>query len=240
MTIQIKLTNYRKLKNSKNCIYKITNPNGNSYIGKTVSLHERISTYYSLECKQQRHLFNSLKYHGLNNHLLEVIEEDIPFDKLIEKEIYYIHFFDTFRNGMNFTLGGEGILKHTEDFCKILLEENRNGFTASELAKKHSINVNMVVKLIRRVGEYIKHKKPVDRDIVERIKEKNKKRFAIFGANNKGLYDYIPNIAKNELGVYLEVIPKCFSKDKRTVSEWHYCCNKLHTQNYNKQKRAII
>lgn len=39
--------------------------------------------------------------------VIRVIEEDIPIDKLSERECYWIEQFDTYKNGYNATTGGE-------------------------------------------------------------------------------------------------------------------------------------
>ncbi len=106
--------------NSKNNfgIYKITSPTGKIYIGQTVKSKRRYSDYKRVDCKNQRLLFNSLKKHGFESHIFEMIHilEVINMSKidiineLNRLEIYYIEFHNSFKdnneNGMNLNKGG--------------------------------------------------------------------------------------------------------------------------------------
>ena len=49
----------------------------------------------------------ALKKYGEDNFELTILENDIPNDKLDEREIYYIKKYNTFNNGYNCTLGGK-------------------------------------------------------------------------------------------------------------------------------------
>lgn len=81
------------------------------YIGKTYSLKKRISSYKCLNCKKQKRLYNSLNKYGFDNHDFSIIKEGFLSGVLISKyEIYYIRKYNSFENGMNLTLGGEGVL----------------------------------------------------------------------------------------------------------------------------------
>ena len=89
-------------------IYKINNPKGKIYIGKSKNIEKRFSSYYKLQhCHQQRKLYNSLKKYGPKNHVFEIIEE--CFEELLnEREIYYIELYNSLNDGLNLTQGGDG------------------------------------------------------------------------------------------------------------------------------------
>ncbi len=60
----------------KGNVYKITSPTGKIYVGSTSrEVEARWKQYYSLDCKPQRKLYNSLKKHGVDNHVFEKIWE---------------------------------------------------------------------------------------------------------------------------------------------------------------------
>jgi group I intron endonuclease len=99
-------------------IYKITNPKGKIYIGKTKDLKNRIIYYRTLNCKGQPKLYNSILKYSWLNHTLEVIEE-CYLEQLDNKEIYWIKFYNTVCNGLNCTYGGEGGSKSSETKIKI-------------------------------------------------------------------------------------------------------------------------
>ena len=94
-------------------IYKIENPTGKLYIGKAVSFASRMWAYKNLKCEQQKALYASLVKYGFDAHKIEIIFEG-PVDILAEKEIAYIKKYNSFSrvnpNGLNLTLGGEGLL----------------------------------------------------------------------------------------------------------------------------------
>ena len=70
-------------------IYKITNPQGKVYIGKSIDVVKRIKCYTRNFCKKQYLLHNSLVEFGFWNHKVEIIKECqiIELDKL---ESFYI------------------------------------------------------------------------------------------------------------------------------------------------------
>jgi group I intron endonuclease len=69
-------------------IYKITNPKGKVYIGQSLNIERRHKQYELLHCKQQPHLYNSLKKYGWDNHESEVLEL-CSIEELDKKEIFY-------------------------------------------------------------------------------------------------------------------------------------------------------
>lgn len=93
-------------------IYKIVNPKGKMYVGKTYNLKHRIASH-KCATKKGRNiiLHNSIKKYGWENHLLEVIEI-VPDELLNEREIFWIATLETYcyKNpmGMNMTLGADG------------------------------------------------------------------------------------------------------------------------------------
>jgi group I intron endonuclease len=55
-------------------IYRIISPTGKIYIGQSVNIEKRWKVYKRLNCKNQIKLYNSLKKHGYDNHIFEIIE----------------------------------------------------------------------------------------------------------------------------------------------------------------------
>ena len=138
-------------------IYKITNPKGKIYIGKTKNYRKRIRNYLNLECKDQRKIYNSLKKYGPENHTFEIIEE-CDLDKLNEREIYWIDIFQSVKRGLNLTFGGDGGNRSKESIkrgrlkiLKPILQYNLEGnfikewpsaIEAALLINKNPININ--------------------------------------------------------------------------------------------------
>ena len=94
-------------------IYKITNiVNNNAYIGKSLNIEERFKTHrqraFSRHCKEyDKALYRAFRKYGLNNFRFEILEE-CSNESLNEREIYYIAKYDTYYNGYNETMGGDG------------------------------------------------------------------------------------------------------------------------------------
>ena len=80
------------LENSTIGIYKITSPTNKIYIGQSINIEGRWINYKSLQCKAQVKLYNSLKKHGPENHIFEIIEE-CSEDLLLERETYWKEYY---------------------------------------------------------------------------------------------------------------------------------------------------
>ena len=90
-------------------IYKITSlDSGKEYIGQSVGIQERFKQHIksALSCAPSTNkLYQEMKKYGPENFMFEVLEI-VPRDKLNEREIYWIEFYDTKNTGLNKTAGG--------------------------------------------------------------------------------------------------------------------------------------
>lgn len=91
-------------------IYKITNDiNQKVYIGKTCrTIKKRWQEHRSLafeENKEKRPLYAAMRKYGIEHFHIELVEETSNPE---EREKYWIHYFNSYSNGYNATLGGEG------------------------------------------------------------------------------------------------------------------------------------
>jgi group I intron endonuclease len=131
-------------------IYKITNTqNGKIYIGKTLNaVEKRFGEHcrdYLRERCEKRPLYAAMRKYGVDNFIVETIEET---DNPDERERYWIEYYGSFKNGYNATTGGDGrsyidvdliistykktqniaetarILKYSRDSIKNILENN--------------------------------------------------------------------------------------------------------------------
>lgn len=98
--------------NSIGYIYKITAPDGRICIGQTINVKQRKYFYNSFNFKCQTKLYNHCIKHSWNPlDSFEIIDECVCGDKKSElnlREIYWITFYDSFKNGLNCTTGGGG------------------------------------------------------------------------------------------------------------------------------------
>jgi group I intron endonuclease len=129
-------------------IYKITNPTGRVYIGKTIRPNDRISFYRNINSKKtdQKILGNSILKYGWDNHIFEIIDQS-PAELLNELEIKYIKKYNSFhydnQNGMNLTRGGEGTLG------RIPTPEQKNKLSKALKGKKHSIETRQLMSSLK-------------------------------------------------------------------------------------------
>lgn len=101
-------------------IYCITNLlNGMKYVGQTTrTIEERFNEH----ARAKTHLGNSIRFHGVKNFSIEIIEECETSEQLNEREIFWIDELNTKHPcGYNFTDGGEG----SKGFAEESLEKMR-------------------------------------------------------------------------------------------------------------------
>ena len=104
-------------------IYKITNPEGKSYIGLSKDIEKRFKGHKGLQFHGNNKLRESLTKYGGDSHLFEILEEVniLYLDRsegnalLRKRERYWINLYKTFENGLNENKGGSGCGSHTEE-----------------------------------------------------------------------------------------------------------------------------
>ena len=120
-------------------IYKITSPTNKIYIGQAKNIDNRWErNYYTLNCKRQVKLYNSLKKYGPSNHIFEKLEE-CSEELLNEREIYWGILFNVLgENGLNLKLGNSR---------GSLSKETKHKISKSLLGKKkteeHCLNLSI-------------------------------------------------------------------------------------------------
>jgi group I intron endonuclease len=87
-------------------IYKITSPSKKIYVGQSIDIERRFKEYKKLQCNQSLKLYNSLKKHGYENHIFEILEE-CSKPQLNEKEENYILSFNSHIDGLNIKLASK-------------------------------------------------------------------------------------------------------------------------------------
>ncbi len=140
----------------KGFIYKITNKvNGKSYIGQT---------RYTVEFRWRQHqhkkdncyFHNAIHKYGVENFTVETIEE-CNVEDLNSREIFYIAKYDTFNNGYNLTIGGDGnrrlLLDEKYDEIKSLY---LSGFSSNKIATLYNVDKASIVKILKGLGVKIR------------------------------------------------------------------------------------
>lgn len=146
------------MKNSKTgIIYAYTNlQSGKMYIGQTINPRKRFLRHLTEKFKNGWHVDyqrNPEKYE------YSIIETDVPEDKLDEREIFWIRFFDSYRNGYNLTEGGGGQYGRTRDkhpmTGKHHSEETKAKISQGNRGKKHTEDAK------RKMSWIAKNRKPI-------------------------------------------------------------------------------
>lgn len=91
-------------------IYKIVNDfNNQVYIGKTMKTTTARKREHLCQLNDGSAIHNSILKHGIEHFEWIPIEVNIDDkDKLAEREMYWINYYDSYNHGYNMTLGGEG------------------------------------------------------------------------------------------------------------------------------------
>lgn len=134
-------------------IYCITNLiNQKMYVGKTyISVEARYKMHLKEYKKLQvakRPLYAAMRKYGIENFKVEVLEV-VTTGNLEEREMYWIKKLDTYHNGYNATVGGEGtILYESECFA----EDFKNGMLAKDIATKYQCDRDTVTRHLKAMG----------------------------------------------------------------------------------------
>lgn len=142
-------------------IYKITNNvNGKFYIGKTEydDPYKRYTEHIRESKKNRskeskRAIYRAIRKYGIDNFSFDILEESYGLDNC-EREKYYIKLYDTYRNGYNETLGGDGrccLELNDVEVCSYYRKYNMLNITA----KHFNCDVTTIRKLLVRNGIHI-------------------------------------------------------------------------------------
>lgn len=134
-------------------IYCITNQiNGKQYVGKTVySVTKRFQEHCRDSKKERcekRPLYDAMNKYGTENFIVEELLECDNLE-LDSYEKLYIEKLDTYKNGYNATIGGDGsiLFDHKE-----IIELYSTGLTMKQTAAKVGCCVDTVSKVIKIYG----------------------------------------------------------------------------------------
>lgn len=137
----------------KGFIYKITNRvNNKVYIGQThFTIEHRFKQHiknFNIEHRQQP-LYKAFAKYGIDNFYVEELEK-VECDKLDEREIYWIAYYDSFKNGYNATLGGNGQLyQWTDSQYEEIKSLYLSGFTIKKIAELFSVSSYTITGVLK-------------------------------------------------------------------------------------------
>lgn len=142
------------------CVYRATNEiNGKIYIGMTTkTLEYRRKKHIEKNKNNQTHFKRALRKYGNDNFTWQILFSSKKKKELIDKEIFYIKKYDTFNNGYNMTLGGEGLFGFSfNEESKMKMSETHKKRAAAD--PEYSERSRRILKKMWKNEEYAKKMK---------------------------------------------------------------------------------
>lgn len=177
-------------------IYRIVNPDGQYYIGKTMNINSRLYSHKNLKRQSNKHLKESIIKHGWGSHVVEVLEEFSGVEPdSNSKEMFWIRSYMSNRNkwpdgrGMNLTDGGKNIIgyKHDETTKRKIGASNSLKVRTDEVKARISNSLKGVKQERHRaVKTGNAHKKPllvygIDGKFIKEVDSSKDAYFFIYG-----------------------------------------------------------
>lgn len=138
------------------CIYVIKNNcNKKVYVGQTTkTARERFLQHIRDSKKENANydIYLAFRELGIEKFYYEVIEEDVPEEELVEKEMYYIEKFDSCNNGYNIRKGGKGGRVFSFSEIEELKAKAKKGTNAIKLSKEYGVHVETVYRALHEFG----------------------------------------------------------------------------------------
>lgn len=166
-------------------IYKIINDiNNKVYIGKTAfDIEKRFKEHCQDRTKRElenRPLYNAMNKYGIEHFKIELIEECSNIESAV-KEIYWIGYYDSYQNGYNATLGGDGRFLFNHEEIKNRLKENPYPI---KVAQEFNCSVDLVYEIVKEYNIIVKNLSN------EELREKTKKSILQYDKNNNFIQSF--------------------------------------------------
>lgn len=134
-------------------IYKISNSvNDKVYIGKTLSSIEKRFQEHKKDSSRAteniRPLYRAMNKYGCDCFFIDLLEE-APIERLSEREQFWIAYYNSYHNGYNATLGGDG--KPLYDYNAIITRF-LDGRLVKELAEEFGCCTETICKILKLEG----------------------------------------------------------------------------------------
>lgn len=207
-------------------IYKVTNIiNSKIYIGQTKRTLEKRRYFHLYESKHTRldfHFYRAIKKYGQENFLWETIDKAFSREELLDKEIYWIKFYNSSHidSGYNMTNGGEGFGSPTDQVKKsmgrnMVLEKN------PFYGKVHTENSRYLMAVANSNRKHNPHSDITKQKIRDaHLSHKNKKR-PIVCIETQQLFESI-KLAADTIKVSSAAILYACKNDKGTCGGFHW------------------
>ena len=156
-------------------VYSITNiKNGKRYIGVSQQVETRKRVHF-WALKNGKHkntkLTNAYEKYGVESFEFEIIEtlENVTREFLLEREIYYINKYNSYKDGYNMSLGGDGSSLY------VISDETREKYRKNMIGNKHFLGRKHTEETKRKIGD-VHRGKAVSEATRKKLSEYSKKR----------------------------------------------------------------
>lgn len=202
-------------------IYKIYNDiNNKLYIGKTEkSIEKRFQEHcidaFKKRC-EKRPLYTAICKYGTQHFFIEEIEQT---NNPEEREIYWINYYNTYKNGYNATKGGDGKSYIDYDLILKLWEEGKNINTIYDITGYSK----------KSIRNYLKKLDNFEQDKQKRFMDN--KAFQIMMLD-KNTDEFIKNFISmneaekflNKVGAHRHIAEVCYGQRKTAYGyKWKFC-----------------
>jgi len=161
-------------------------PTGKKYIGQTIREEHR-KKRHEHDCKKgvDNKFYRAVRKYGWEMFIYGIVEE-YNVDILNEQELFYIDYYDSYHNGYNSTIGGEGVrgFSPSEETKKKQsvaaknrtdIRHNKKYFTEEEKREaKRRAGRKYQQKIKEKRKEYMKEWRENNQDKIKKWKEENK------------------------------------------------------------------
>ena len=142
-------------------IYIIKNTiNDKVYIGQTTTtLKTRFAQHRKKSVISSRFykLYNAIRKYGKDKFYIELLEKDIPINKLNEREIYYIDKFNSCNSGYNTTKGGDGRTINTNYDEQQIISCYKQGMSCAEIGNLYGVSGTTINRVLSRKAIIRRH-----------------------------------------------------------------------------------
>ena len=231
-------------------IYKATSTTtGKVYIGQTTqTLQERINQHNSHAYGHQYnyHFHNAIRKYGAEDFTYEIIEDNIKNAEILnEREKYWISYYNSYYDGYNSTMGGDGSVRRDDELIVKLFKE---GYTTQEICEITGYNRQTIYKSYRlnglteenntRKNSQIRERcsRPVDVYSLDGIYIKTFESATACGQTfgSQGLVSAVCRQEESALSAYGYLFK--YSDDPRDISEWVARLNNKKTSGRPKKR----
>ena len=130
-------------------VYLISNDiNNKMYIGATMtSIAERYSKhiYDTFNSADNSAIHHAIRKYGKEHFFVKQLEE-CSIDNVFEREQYWIKFYNSYENGYNETIGGEGCPKY--DYS-LIYQKFKSGMLQKDIAKELGCEKHTITRALR-------------------------------------------------------------------------------------------